>query len=305
MMLVALVLDVVIGWPGWLYRRVRHPETWLGRLITWADDRFNPGGTASQGAGIVLCGAILLIVAFLGFLLMLALPGGLLGIVLGGILAWPLIAARSMHDHVEAVRTPLSSGDLPRARQEVAMIVGRETAGLDDTGVARAAIESLAENTSDGIIAPLFWGAIAGFPGIAAYKALNTLDSMIGHRTPRHEAFGWASARLDDIANLIPARLTAALFALGSGQAGTAWRVVREDARRHRSPNAGWPEAAMAGGLGVRVSGPRSYQGRQTEEPFVNAGCPDPTAHDLTRALRLYRICVGLAGVLLVLVAMV
>jgi adenosylcobinamide-phosphate synthase len=194
-----------------------------------------------------------------------------------------------MHDHVDAVARPLMSGDLPAARQAVAMIVGRDPSRLDAAGIARAATESLAENTSDGIVAPLFWGAIFGLPGIAAYKAINTLDSMIGHRTPRHEAFGWAAARIDDVANLIPARLTGLLFAIVSVRPRLALATMWRDAHHHRSPNAGWPEAAMAGALGVRLSGPRIYEGQLSQEPWLNGEAPDPSAADLNRALALYR----------------
>ncbi|MDO9500590.1 cobalamin biosynthesis protein, partial [Falsiroseomonas sp.] len=153
----------------------------------------------------------------------------------------------------------------------------------------RAATESLAENASDGIVAPLFWGLLLGLPGIAAYKAINTLDSMIGHRSARHEAFGWASARIDDLANLVPARLTGLLFALTSGRPRAALSCMVRDARHHRSPNAGWPEAAMAGALGIRLSGPRIYGGKVTPEPWLNASAADPSPDDLFRALSVYR----------------
>ena len=216
------------------------------------------------------------------------LPSGFANIVLTVLLAWPLLAVRSLYDHVAAVARPLSSGDLPAARAAVAKIVGRDPMHLDSGGVARAAIESLAENASDGVVAPIFWGAIFGLPGIAAYKAVNTLDSMIGHRTPRHEAFGWAPARLDDVANLIPARLTALLFAGVSARPAAALKTMWRDAGHHRSPNAGWPEAAMAGALGIRLSGPRVYAVRIADEPWVNAGAPDPAAPDLQQALALY-----------------
>jgi adenosylcobinamide-phosphate synthase len=217
------------------------------------------------------------------------LPGGAPGVILTGILAWPLVAARSLHQHVAGVALPLARRDMPAARVAVSRIVGRDPARLDEAGVARAALESLAENASDGVVAPLFWGVLLGLPGIAAYKALNTLDSMIGHRTSRHKAFGWASARLDDVANLAPARLTALLLALVSERRGDALATIRRDARRHRSPNAGWPEAAMAGALDVRLSGPRTYADRVAEEPWVNADAPDPGPEDLQRGLALYR----------------
>ena len=187
----------------------------------------------------------------------------------------------------------------PRVRH-----VGRDPRQLDAAGIARAATESLAENTSDGIVAPIFWGVFFGLPGIAAYKAISTLDSMIGHRTPRHEAFGSASARIDDFANFVPARLTGFLFAAVSIRPRAALATMWHDAHHHRSPNAGWPEAAMAGALGVRLSGPRIYAGLVAEEPWVNDGKPDPLPGDLNLALALYRrAMLVLAGGLLLLAA--
>jgi adenosylcobinamide-phosphate synthase len=188
------------------------------------------------------------------------------------------------------------------------MIVGRDTETLDEAGIARAALESLAENTSDGIVAPLFWGSIFGLPGIAGYKAINTLDSMIGHRTERHEAFGWASARADDIANLVPARLTALLLALVSGHPLVALSCTLRDAAHHRSPNAGWPEAAMAGALGVRLSGPRLYHDRVAHEPWLNERGGEASASDISRGLRLYLFAMtslGAIGALLAATAIV
>lgn len=285
MMLIALALDLLIGWPNWLYARIGHPVTWLGALISALENRWNNGARRAKGVAILLVVAGL--AAATGAALQAALPDGWPGIVLGGILAWPLVALRSMHDHVAAVARPLGAGDLTAARQAVAMIVGRDVTQLDEAGIARAGLESLAENTSDGIVAPVFWGALFGLPGIAAYKAVNTLDSMIGHRNARYEDFGWASARFDDLVNLIPARLTGALFALVSGT-GAAWVCMWRDAGKHRSPNAGWPEAAMAGALGVRLSGPRAYGAEITPEPWVNEGAPDPKAQDLQRGLLHY-----------------
>jgi adenosylcobinamide-phosphate synthase len=303
-MLVALALDAAIGWPDRLYRRIGHPVTWIGALISALDRRWNHAGrraSARRGAGAL---AALLVIAVTGGLaaaLQALMPAGWPGIVLTGALAWPLVACRSLDAHVAAVARPLAASDLAAARGAVAMLVGRDPALLDRAGIARAATESLAENTSDGVVAPIFWGVVAGLPGIAAYKAINTLDSMIGHRTPRHEAFGWAAARIDDLANLIPARLTALLFAVASGRPGAAWRCVRRDARRHRSPNAGWPEAAMAGALDVRLSGPRVYADRIADEPWINAGAADPDADDLFRALALYRRATALMALLLAL----
>lgn len=228
------------------------------------------------------------------FLAQAALPSGWVGIVLGGVLVWPFIALRSMHDHVAAIIPPLQAGDLPRARHEVSMIVGRDPSHLDTQGVARAALESLGENTSDGIVAPIFWGLVGGLPGIVAYKAINTLDSMIGYRSARYAAFGWASARIDDLANLVPARLTGILFALVCARPRAALACMLRDARLHRSPNAGWPESAMAGALGVRLSGPRIYDGAATDDPWVNGTCPDPLAADLRKGLALYRRAMAL-----------
>lgn len=300
-MLVALLVDAAIGWPARLYAAIGHPVTWIGRLVALLDARLNRESDADamrRFAGVFVAFATIGAAAILAALIAAALPGGLAGVLLTGLLAWPLVAARSMHEHVAAVADPLAAGDIEAARAAVAMIVGRDPSRLDEAGVARAAIESLAENTSDGIVAPLFWGALLGLPGIAAYKAINTLDSMIGHRNARHGAFGWASARIDDVANLAPARLTGALFALAGGRPGRAFAAMMRDARRHRSPNAGWPEAAMAGALGVRLSGPRVYGDRTADEPWLNGEARDPGPADLHAALRLYRramACLALA----------
>ena len=291
-MLLALVIDAGLGWPSAIHARIGHPVTWVGALIAALDQTFNREDSSEatrRTAGIVVAIIVIAVAAGVGWVCASMLPGGWPGLILAAVLAWPLVAARSMHDHVDAVARPLIAGDLPAARQAVSMIVGRDPSQLDAAGIARAATESLAENTSDGIVAPLFWGVIFGLPGIAAYKAINTLDSMIGHRTIRHEAFGWAAARIDDVANLIPARLTGLLFAVVSVRPRIALATMWCDARQHRSPNAGWPEAAIAGALGIRLSGPRIYEGRLSQEPWLNAAAPDPSAEDLNHALALYR----------------
>ena len=306
-MLLALVIDAGLGWPSAIHARIGHPVTWIGALISKLDRGFNretDSEATRRAAGICAAVTVIAVAAGVGWVCALMLPGGWLGLILAGVLAWPLVAARSMHDHVDAVARPLISGDLPAARQAVAMIVGRDPSQLDAAGIARAATESLAENTSDGIVAPLFWGAIFGLPGIAAYKAINTLDSMIGHRTIRHEAFGWAAARIDDVANLIPARLTGLLFAAVSVRPRIALAKMWRDAGRHRSPNAGWPEAAMAGAIGIRLSGPRIYEGHLSQEPWLNGEAPDPTAADLNRALALYRRAMLLLALGLALLAL-
>lgn len=301
-MVVALAIDAVVGWPAALYARIGHPVTWFGKLIDFLDNRWNSESETAQRRrlkGVAACLTVVGAVGFVAFLVTLALPSSPVGTLAMGLLAWPLIAARSLHEHVAAVADPLAARDIAGARQAVSMIVGRNTDVLDEAGVARAAIESLAENASDGVVAPIFWGAVLGLPGIAAYKALNTLDSMIGHRTARHDAFGWASARLDDVANFIPARLTGFLFALSAADPRSALTVMLRDARWHRSPNAGWPEAAMAGALGVRLSGPRQYHDRISDEPWLNAGGEAASAHDIRAGLRLYVFAIAVLAAVL------
>lgn len=305
-MLIALALDAGLGWPDPLYRRLRHPVVWIGALIGWLDRHWNHDGTPPtrrRAAGIAAALLTIAVTCGLAGALQALLPSGWPGLVLTGVLAWPLIAARSLNDHVARVARPLAAGDLQGARAAVSMIVGRDPAHLDAPATARAAIESLAENASDGVVAPLFWGMLFGLPGIAGYKAVNTLDSMIGHRSPRHEAFGWAAARIDDVANLIPARLTALCFALAGPAPRAALATIRRDAGHHRSPNAGWPEAAMAGSLGFRLSGPRVYGDRRTDEPWVNATGGDPDSAGVGRALGLYRRALFGLAVLLALLA--
>lgn len=305
-MALGLALEAAVGWPDRLHARIGHPVVWIGRLISALERRLNHGGAVRRRLSGALCVAVVLgATVALAALAQAMLPEGPAGIVLGAVLAWPWLAARSLHAHVAAVARPLARGDLAAARRRVAMIVGRDPARLDSAGVARAALESLAENASDGVAAPLFWGAALGLPGLAGYKAINTLDSMIGHRTMRYEDFGKAAARLDDLVNLIPARLTALAFALVSGAPFAAARVALADARRHRSPNGGWPEAAMAGGLGVRLSGPRVYDDRIADEPWINGAAPDPDARAVERGLALYARAMALCGAVLVALALV
>jgi adenosylcobinamide-phosphate synthase len=258
----ALLLDAALGEPRWLWSRLPHPAVLMGRVIAAADTRFNhgparraKGAAAMAGLGI---GAITL-----GWLIHILPDFGVLEVITAAI----LLAQRSLADHVRAVADALrlSVGD---GRLMVARIVGRDTAAMDSPDIARAAIESAAENLSDGVMAPAFWFLIAGLPGLILYKVTNTADSMIGHRTPRHEQFGWAAARFDDVLNWIPARLTAILTALAHGRVDAAPAILR-DAPLHRSPNAGWPESAMAVVLDVALSGPRSYGGQRRDFPFV------------------------------------
>ncbi len=307
-LLIAMLVEGAISWPARLFAVIGHPVTWLGRLIAALEEWCNRDGFAKPNRKLLGVAAALFTIGATGgvaWAAARALPDGPIGMVLTGLLAWPLIAPRSMYDHVAAVAEPLMRGSLADARSAVAVIVGRDPERLNDSGVARAALESLAENTSDGIVAPLFWGLLLGLPGMAAYKAINTLDSIIGHRTPRYEAFGWAAARIDDVANLVPARLTGLLFVLVSDRPVAAGRCVLRDARQHRSPNAGWPEAAMAGALDVRLSGPRAYEGGVSDEPWLNTGARDAEAADLGRGLTVYLRAMILLVVILAILAVI
>jgi adenosylcobinamide-phosphate synthase len=253
--------------------------------------------------------AILLAITFAGShlaqALALALPAGW---IWEGLLAVPFVAQRSLHDHVRTVLIALESS-LAQGRQAVSLIVGRDPAELDESSVAKAALESLAENTSDGVVAPIFWFAIAGLPGIALYKAINTADSMIGHRSPRHLQFGWAAARLDDLVNLPCSRLTGLLFAAAAGitssdRARAAIAAMGRDAGRHVSPNAGWPEAALAGALAIRLGGPRSYDGNTVDLATMGSGRSRLEANDIRRGLSLYGRALTLLAVCAVVIAL-
>ncbi len=263
MLFLALVLDAFFGEPDWLWAKVQHPVKLLGIVVDWLDVRLNFGRQRKIKGGIAVAGLVIG-AAVTGNLIAFVPDYGLLE-VLGGAV---LLAHRSLIDHVKAVSKALESG-LAAGRASVANIVGRDVEALDESSVARAAIESAAENFSDGVIAPTFWFLIFGLPGILIYKAVNTADSMIGHLNERYGEFGWAAAKLDDVMNWIPARLTAALICL-IYRSRQAWETVTEDADLHRSPNAGWPEAAMAGVLGIALSGPRSYSGEITRDSYVN-----------------------------------
>ncbi len=299
----ALLLEAAFGYPDRLYRTIRHPVVWVGALIAWLDRRLNTppwGRGTNRGAGLIAVAVLLLatgLPAWAVQALLLAVLPRWLAVALIAVLASSLLAQRSLFRHVRAVEAGLRRG-LEDGRAAVSHIVGRNPASLDAAGVARAAIESLAENFSDGVVAPAFWGALLGLPGIALYKAINTADSMIGHRTPRYAAFGWASARLDDLVNLPASRLAALLIAaaalLAGADARAALRAVRRDAGRHRSPNAGWPEAAMAGALGLRLAGPRVYGVQRVEDAWMGDGRAAATPGDIARALRVYRIACGI-----------
>lgn len=307
-MLVAIGLDISIGWPDWVFKRIGHPVSWIGHGISHLDRQLNwPTSRTIQRKfkGILAITFIFCICVLLATLLSSLLPQGLVGQVLLGVLIYPFLAARSLHEHVRSVASPLIADDLHGAREEVVKIVGRDPALLDQAAITRATLESLAENTSDGVVAPVFWGVIFGLPGIVAYKVINTADSMIGHKTPRYLHFGWFAARLDDLANLAPARLSGIAFALVSMRFFKVIKIVWKDAGLHRSPNAGWPETAIAAALDCRLSGPRSYDGVLGQEPWLNNAATDPNPSDILHGLRLYRRVLVLLSAILFCLALV
>ena len=295
--LAALGLEALVGYPAPLYRLIGHPVTWMGAALGWLEANLNrPRVRFVQGRALGALAVLLYLVAValaaVAVTRLLA-PRGVFGFAVLALLAASLPAQRSLGAHVGAVADGLDRG-LDEGRRAVAMIVGRNPDVLDRAGVARAAIESLAENFSDGVVAPVLWTAIAGLAGGALYKAINTADSMIGHKTDRYAAFGWAAARLDDLVNLPASRLAALWLVLAAAltpgaSASGASQAVRRDASNHRSPNAGWPESAMAGALGLKLAGPRVYGDTLVEDAFMGQGRREANASDIRRALRLYR----------------
>ena len=308
----SLAIERALGYPDWLFRAIGHPVTWFGRLISFLDRRLNRATDSDalrRRRGVLALLVIVLVPAAIGLalhvLLWLTFPTGL---VIAAILGSSLVSQKSLAEHVEAVADALETGGLTLSRIAVSRIVGRDPEKLDKAGVARAAIESLAENFSDGIVAPAFWTGVCGLAGGVAYKAANTADSMIGHKTPQYEAFGRAAARFDDWINLPASRLTGLLIVLaafvvpGTDPRG-AWRVMRRDARKHRSPNAGWPEAAMAGALGLSLAGPRAYGGEMVDDAYMGeGGRREAESTDIRQALKLYRVAdwllIGLFAIL-------
>jgi adenosylcobinamide-phosphate synthase len=291
----ALAFDALIGDPDWLWRRLPHPVARIGALIGVLDRTLNLDTRSPKHrklAGVSVVALLLVVSAVSGFLIELALRQIAFGNLLVGLIASTLIAQRSLYQHVARVRAAFGDGGLSEARRAVSMIVGRDPDQLDEAGVCRAAVESCAENFSDGVVAPAFWLALLGLPGLIAYKAINTADSMIGHLSPRYQSFGWAAARLDDLVNLIPARLSGLLVAMvapvAGGSTAIALKVIRRDAAKHRSPNAGWPESATAGALGLALAGPRRYGERIVDDAFLNAEArKEATTDDIGRALHL------------------
>ncbi len=306
LMLIAWAIEIAIGWPSAVFQRIRHPVVWIGAGITALDRSLNRATlpplwrylNGVVATVIVVGGVALIAIAISG-----ALPNTLWGYACEALIASSLIASRSLYAHVADVWTALSADNLSGARTAVSKIVGRNPDQMDESALTRASLESLAENATDGVIAPIFWGVIFGLPGIAAYKAVNTLDSMIGHRNSNYASFGGFAARLDDLANFIPARLTGGLFSAASFQM-SALRTMFRDASQHRSPNAGWPEAALAGALDVRLSGPRIYGCDSHDEPWLNQNGGEAVAADLGRGLSLYCRALAWGGVALIAVSM-
>ncbi|MCX8998046.1 adenosylcobinamide-phosphate synthase CbiB [Rhizobiaceae bacterium BDR2-2] len=312
----ALLIERFTGYPDWLFTRIGHPVTWMGALVSRLDRNWNRESdnfSARKRRGVLALAVLLLVTAVLAYCLETALLARPFGLLLAALAAASLPAQKSLEAHVEAVADALERDGIEGGRRAVSRIVGRDPDQLDEAAVCRAAIESLAENFSDGIVAPAVWTGIGGLAGGAAYKAANTADSMIGHRNARFEAFGWAAARFDDWINLPASRLSgllflAAAFFVAGASPANGWKAIRRDARHHRSPNAGWPEAALAGALGFALAGPRSYGGQMIEATFMGeGGRRDLGPADIRRALKLARIAswmlIALFGLLALLTA--
>jgi len=306
----ALLIEAALGYPPPVLRSIGHPVTWIGAMIGALERRFNHASASARTrrlAGVAVLAAVVGCAAAPAFIIERMLLSFPLGTCAAALLASTLLAQRSLHDYVARVACALERDGLRGGRAAVAHIVGRDPEALDESGVARAAIESLAENFSDGIVAPVLWTALGGLGAGVAYKAINTADSMLGHRTDRFAAFGWAAARLDDLINLPASRLAALLLIAAAGltpgaSAAGSLRAVRNDASRHRSPNAGYPEAAVAGALGLALAGPRIYGGVAVDDAVMGKGRREATAADIRAALSLYRradaLLVALVGLL-------
>jgi adenosylcobinamide-phosphate synthase len=286
-LLAGAIADALLGDP-----RRGHPVAWYGRAVAAAERHTYRD---SRAAGAAFTAAAVAVPVGIG----IALPRGPVSVAVA---TWTVLGGTSLTREAAALHDLLERDDLPGARRRVTHLVGRDTAGLGAKEIARAGVESVAENTSDAVVAPLVWGAVAGVPGLLGYRAVNTLDAMLGHRSPRYLRFGWAAARLDDVANVVPARLTAALVAVVGGRPAATWRVVRRDARRHPSPNSGWCEAAYAGALGLRLGGANGYGGRVEVRPSLGDGRP-AEPDDLARSARLLQRTTASAAVLAALVA--
>ena len=301
-LIIAFSIEAVLAYPAAVFRAIGHPVSWIGALIAPLDSTLNRPDRSfavRRAAGVatvtvLVAGSLAAGVAL--ETLARAIP--YFGFALAVLVVVTLMAFGNLDQHVRAVSAALHAEGLDGGRRSISKIVGRDPDALDEAAVCRAAIESLAENASDGVTAPALWFLVGGLPGIIAYKAINTADSMIGHMSERHHAFGWAAARLDDLVNLPASRLTGLMFVAAAAMvpgasAPSAWRAFRRDARQHRSPNAGWPEAAMAGALGLRLAGPRIYGGVLVDDHWMGDGRSEATAQDIDRALVIYRVAFG------------
>jgi adenosylcobinamide-phosphate synthase len=310
-LIVAFGIEAVLAYPAPLFRAIGHPVSWIGALIAKLDAVLNrpEHSFAIRRAAGVASVIVLLVVSLGAGVVLQAIASSIpyFGFMLTIVAVAMLIAAGNLDQHVRAVSAALRAEGLAGGRRSIAMIVGRDPDALDESAVCRAAIESLAENASDGVTAPALWFLLGGLPGMIGYKAINTADSMIGHMSERHRAFGWAAARLDDLVNLPASRLTGLMFVVAAAlvpgaSAESAWQAFRRDAPKHRSPNAGWPEAAMAGALGLKLAGPRIYGGVMVDDHWMGDGRAEATSQDIDRALLIYRTAFG--GTLLIVAAL-
>ena len=297
-LIAAFGVEAVLAYPAILFRAIGHPVSWIGALISALESRLNwpdYSDVMRRATGIATVLVLVAVSLSAGLALDTVIRVPILGFVIAVLMVAALIAGGSLDQHVRAVATALRTEGLAGGRQSIAKIVGRDPDALDQAAICRAAIESLAENASDGVTAPAFWFLLGGLPAMIAYKAINTADSMIGHMSDRYRAFGWAAARLDDLVNWPASRLTGLIFIAAAAvvpgaSAAAAWEVFRRDARLHRSPNAGWPEAAMAGALGLRLAGPRVYGGKSVDDHWMGDGKAEATVDDIGRALTIYRV---------------
>ena len=308
LLVAGLTIDALFGEMPAVFRHVHHPVVLAGRAIAFFDRKLNRetrSEASRRDRGIITVVSLVGAAAALGVAIERLCRGHLLGGAIEALLIAVLVAQRSLYEHVAAVAEALDAGGLGAGRNAVRRIVGRDPMSLDAHGIARAAIESLAENFGDGVVAPMFWYLLLGLPGLFAYKMANTLDSMIGHRTPRYYSFGWAAARFDDLLNLIPAPISGLLLAAAAvfaknGRPDRALVIMLRDGHKHHSPNAGWPESAMAGALGVALGGPRRYPEGVVADPWLGDGSAQVATSDIARALHLYWLaCLIEAGVLL------
>lgn len=300
---IALLIERLFGYPNGVQAWLGHPVEWMGSIIGWLDRTLNTGDTRKL-RGVLALLTITVITLAITVPIALALRTHENGWIGEALLASTLLSQKSLEDHVRAVEAGLKNS-IKAGREAVSHIIGRDPKALDASGVSKGALECLAENMSDGVLAPVFWMLIAGLPGIALYKAINTADSMIGYKSDKYFEFGWASAKADDVANLIPARFTGWLIALAAGFSSklsgrNAVRAMASTAPNHISPNAGWPEAALAGALDIRLGGPRSYQGRKVDLPWMGDGRPKLKREDIGDGLRLYNTGLNILMALIV-----